>query len=48
MIENFQDHIVSIDEIEEKTGLDFFADLPDELENELESKKARQLWSFAN
>ena len=36
--------LVSIDEIEKMTGLDFLSDLPDDIENELESKKATRLW----
>lgn len=36
--------LVSIDEIEEMTGLDFFSELPDEVEQALESKQATRLW----
>jgi endonuclease G len=36
--------MVCIDEIEKITGLDFFSDLPDAAENELESKTASRLW----
>lgn len=35
---SWTDYIKSIDEIEEMTGYDFFANLPDEVENALESK----------
>ncbi len=36
--------LVSIDEIEKMTGLDFLSALPDGIETELESKKATRLW----
>jgi endonuclease G len=35
----------SIDKIEAETGLDFFADLDDEVEEELESVRSTTLWS---
>ncbi len=38
--------VVSIDEIEEKTGIDFFPNLPDELEDKLEKSKDYKNWSF--
>ncbi len=34
----------SVDEIEKETGLDFFADLPDTLENQLEAATASRVW----
>jgi endonuclease G len=37
-------YLVTIDKIEKKTGLDFFHKLEDELERQLESKKATSLW----
>lgn len=37
-------YIASIDEIEEITGFDFFAELEDSVEAELESKKPTRLW----
>lgn len=36
--------IVSIDELEKMTGLDFLPELPDDIEKELESGKATRLW----
>ena len=36
-----EDYFVTVDEIEKVTGLDFFTSLPDDMENELEGKKAR-------
>lgn len=38
--------MVSIDEIEQVTDLDFFSDLPDAVEAELESEKATRLWPW--
>jgi endonuclease G len=38
------EYLVSIDEIEALTGLDFFAALPDDIENALESAKAQDIW----
>ena len=35
------DYTVSVDSIEHLSGLDFFKDLPDEIENKLESKTSR-------
>lgn len=38
--------VVSIDVLEEKTGIDFFTDLPDNVENKLESSTSYKNWSF--
>jgi endonuclease G len=38
--------VVSVDEIEEMTGLDFFPELPREAQNELESRPAGRLWPW--
>jgi len=38
--------IVSIDKIEKMTGIDFFPNLPDEIENTIESKADYKGWSF--
>ena len=38
--------VVSIDEIEEKTKIDFFSKLPDSIENELENISNYKNWSF--
>jgi len=45
ILENF---LVSVDEVEEKTGLDFLPDLPDEIEERLEKEKPQDMsgWSF--
>ncbi len=39
-----EDFLTTIDEIEERTGLDFFAELPLETQGELESKRAGRVW----
>jgi DNA/RNA endonuclease G (NUC1) len=36
---------VSVDFIEERTGLDFLRKLPPSIEPEIESKKASKLWN---
>lgn len=38
--------VVSIDELEQKTGIDFFPDLPDDIENKLEASSSYKGWSF--
>jgi len=42
--ENFTNFLTSVDMIEQRTGLDFLADLPDEIENRLEAQVASRLW----
>ncbi|WP_088125022.1 DNA/RNA non-specific endonuclease [Roseivirga misakiensis] len=37
-------HVVSIDRIEELTGLDFFPTIPEDLENSLEMRITKELW----
>lgn len=44
----FQDYVVSIDSVEELTGLDFFPSLPDSIESHLEKFSDTDLWSFKN
>jgi endonuclease G len=39
-------YVVSIDALEEMTGIDFFPALPDELEKKLESEMQTELWKF--
>ena len=39
-------YVVSIDELEQKTGIDFFHHLPDDLENKLEKSNNYKGWSF--
>lgn len=38
--------VVSVDEIEKMTGIDFFKDLQDDLENKLESNNGYKNWKF--
>jgi endonuclease G len=38
--------VVSVDSIESITGIDFFHELPDEIENELESKVNLEDWEW--
>ena len=38
--------VTSIDEIEKKTGIDFFPSLPNDLENRLEKSTQYKNWSF--
>lgn len=42
--ERLDDYLVTIDEIERRTGLDFFAKLPDAVENTLEASRATRVW----
>lgn len=39
-------YVISIDELEQKTGIDFFCNLPDETENEVESKFSLLSWGL--
>ena len=41
---DLEKYLVSVDEIEQRTGLDFLAALPDDAENALEAKKASRVW----
>ncbi len=43
---SIQQFAVTIDAIEKRTGIDFFRELPDELEEELESELRLQDWKF--
>ena len=43
---SLQSFAVSIDEVERKTGIDFYNSLPDEIENKLESTIDVNKWSF--
>jgi len=38
--------VVSVDDIEQLTGIDFFAELEDSLENKLEASSSYKAWSF--
>jgi endonuclease G len=41
-----QSYVVSVDKVEELTGIDFFPELADDIENRLESSSNASLWSF--
>lgn len=38
--------VISIDQLEQKTGIDFFPELPNQIENQLESNTSYKKWSF--
>ena len=44
--QNLSPYIVSIDELESLTGIDFFCNLPDHIENPVESQVIRNAWGF--
>ncbi len=39
-------YVVSIDELEQKTGIDFFCNLPDDIEEKVESNAVANAWGF--
>lgn len=43
---SLKNHVVTIDELELKTGIDFFEKLPDTIENKLESTVTLENWKF--
>lgn len=42
---NMQNYSMTIDEVEKITGYDFFYNLPDDIENEIESKAVFRVWN---
>jgi endonuclease G len=38
-------YVVSIDDLEQKTGIDFFCNLPDDVEEQLEATKSEDIIS---
>lgn len=44
--DNLKDYIVSIDDLEERTGIDFFCNLPDEVEDKVEAQILPSAWGF--
>lgn len=42
----YADYTVSIDELEQKTGIDFFHNLPDNVENEVEQGYHKSDWGL--
>jgi len=43
---NIKNYAVSIDELENRTGIDFFCNLPDNIENEVEKSYSSTVWSL--
>jgi endonuclease G len=41
-----QNYVVTVDSLESLTGIDFFPELPDSIENRLENSKDVSSWSF--
>ena len=41
---NFKDYAISIDELEERTGIDFFCNLPDDIEDKVEKTLDLSKW----
>lgn len=44
--DKLQNYAISIDELEEKTGIDFFCNLPDAVENRVESIMSTKSWTW--
>lgn len=43
-VSDFSPYMISIDELEQKTGIDFFCNLPDAVENKVESTLSKNAW----
>ena len=43
---NFGDYAISIDELEKRTGIDFFCNLPDEIEELVEAECDLDFWKL--
>ena len=39
-------YVITIDELESKTGIDFFCNLPDDIERQVESTVSMKLWGY--
>ena len=44
--DDLRNYVISIDELEERTGIDFFCNLPDGIENKVEAKANTQSWTW--
>ena len=44
--DNLKDYLITVDELEELTGIDFFCNLPDDIENKVEAQYAPNAWGF--
>ena len=47
-IQHFSEHAISIDNLELLTGLDFFYNLPDEIENKVEASFSLNDWPYTD
>ncbi len=43
---NYAKHAISVDELEQKTGIDFFHNLPDDIENQVEAAFDKSAWGL--
>ena len=43
---NYGDYVISIDELEKRTGIDFFCNLPDDVEKTVEAKTDLDFWKL--
>ena len=44
--DDLRDYVMSIDRLEEMTGIDFFCNLPDDIENKVEANTYTQSWTW--
>jgi len=44
--DNLADYVMTIDELETRTGIDFFCNLPDDIENKVESSYSARAWGL--
>ena len=44
--DNLRDYVMSIDRLEELTDIDFFCNLPDDIENKVEATTSTQSWTW--
>ena len=44
---NYGDYAISIDELEKRTGIDFFCNLPDEVEKQVEAEVDMDFWKLS-
>lgn len=42
---SMQNYVMTVDDVEKLTGYDFFSSLPDDIENEVESKASFREWN---
>lgn len=44
--DNLRDYAITIDDLEKRTGIDFFCNLPDEVEEKVESQASAGYWTW--